>query len=340
MVLLVLVAVVVTVVATRLSAGPARPAKPVLVASGDWEPFVGPDLPDGGPVTRLVTEVLQRMGYAPEIGFTSWPLALQRTADTVVLGTFPFVGSDERREDFLLSAPLLDVDYVLFVRTGERASEIDEPEDLRALDVAHVAGYDYWTELEAAVPQFVEYASKEAAFAALAAGDVDVVPEGLLSGNAVLASGDFVGDSNEIESLNVGDNPLRGSTESLHLMLAPTDENRRLLAEFDRLLAEVRDSEFYDGVVQQVEGETADEEVILQPWRPGGHVVLRDGAGRYVVTTTGTRARVLAWPAAFTEGAPRPPREVIRIQVKVLSGPLTGRILAVDARSLQLRGPS
>ena len=173
------ISAVLVLIGSRFASTPASPAQPILVASGDWEPFVGPDLPGGGPVAAVVTEVLQRQGYAPEVGFTTWPLALQRTEEQSVVATFPFVGTASRRADYLLSDPLLDFDYRLFVRRDDEvAAAISSAADLETLRVAHIAGYEYWAELVDAVPSFIEYASKEAAFDALASGEVDVVGDG------------------------------------------------------------------------------------------------------------------------------------------------------------------
>lgn len=332
------ISAVLVLIGSRFASTPASPAQPILVASGDWEPFVGPDLPGGGPVAAVVTEVLQRQGYAPEVGFTTWPLALQRTEEQSVVATFPFVGTASRRADYLLSDPLLDFDYRLFVRRDDEvAAAISSAADLETLRVAHIAGYEYWAELVDAVPSFIEYASKEAAFDALASGEVDVVPEGSLSGEAVLAAPGFAGDAGDVVQLEADDNPLLGSTEALHVMLAPTDENRRILEAFNDALAEVKQTELYDGLVAGLGSDgSAGEELTLQPVAAGRLIVLRDPGERTYVAPAGTRVRVLSWPPALSEGVATLSRERIDVQVKVLSGPLLGRVLRVDVRSLVL----
>jgi polar amino acid transport system substrate-binding protein len=333
--LVLLVTVVLVFLVSRLTASPARPLKPIFVVSGDWQPFVGEDLPGGGPVARLVTEVLQRQGYAPGVAFTTWPLAQQRTDDRSVIGGFPFVGSEARRAEYLLSDPLVEFEYVLFVRRGQQLTGAD---DLRALDVAHIDGYDYWPELEETVTDFVEYPSKEAAFAALASGEVDVVPEGRDSGAAVLSSRSFSGDSSAIVAVEPGDDPLLGSTETMHFMLARTEDNRRFLDEFNRMLAEVKRTDVYDDVMTSLEAGSGADELTLQPVGATGLVVLTDRSGRLLITPAGTRVRVVTWPAAFTQGLDRLPTRPVRVVVKVLDGPARGRVMTVDARALVLDG--
>lgn len=343
-VLVLLVALVLVLLASRLAGSPNRPARPVLVASGDWEPFVGSDLTGGGPVTELVTEVLQRQGYAPEVRYTTFSLALQRTAQQSVIGSYPFVGSAERRSDFLLSDKLLDFQYVLFVRADDAAARIDDAADLAGLRVARIEGYDYWPELNDAVAAqtegYLPYASKEAAFDALAAGEVDVVPEGLLSGDAVLTSPDFTGDAGAITHVDPGTNPLLGSVEALYFMVEPSRANEEFIASFDRQLAEVKKTELYDQVVSAIAEQEGDGTVTLQPLGDDGLVRLRDGGGRTVLTPTGTAVRVVEWPPEFSQGVAGDPATDIDVQVKVLDGPARGRILTVDARSLVLGSAS
>jgi polar amino acid transport system substrate-binding protein len=325
-------ALIVVYVATRVVASPPRPDRPVLIASGDWEPFVGPDLPDGGPVARLVTEVLARQGYAAQVSFTTWPLALQRSQEGTVVGAFPFVGSAERREDYLLSAPLLDFDYVLFV-DRRTASSVRDAADLSGLRVAHISGYDYWPELDAAVDGYQEYPSKEAAFAALVDDEVDVVPEGLLSGRAVLASPTFPGDEAAVTPLDPTLDPAFGSTEALHLMLPRSADNAAFLRQFDGHLADVRADELYASLVASVSGEP---DVVVELVTPDGRPpTLRDPASRErVQVLRGTRAVVTAWPAGYgaaTTGAPDG-----RLRVKVLDGPNAGRVLQVAASDVSV----
>ena len=335
LILCVVVGLALIFLVSRLAPSPVRPPKPVFVASGDWEPFVGSDLTGGGPVARLVSEVLQRQGYAPEVTFTTWSLAEQRTGSGAAIGGFPFVGSDSRRDEFLLSDPLLDFDYVLFVRRGDRAAlAVDKSADLADLDVAHIAGYDYWPELEAAVAEFVEYPSAAAAFAALAAGEVDVVPEGRESGEAILSSPSYSGDATDIVPLPAGDNPLLGSREALYFMLPPSDDNRRFLAAFNRSLALVKATDLYTETLAALDSRGGNDELELRSVGGVGLAVLRDRTGRSVVTPVGTRVRVVAWPAEFSEGVDSVSDRPIDVQVKVLDGPSQGRIMSVDARAL------
>ncbi|MFC5494714.1 transporter substrate-binding domain-containing protein [Nocardioides caricicola] len=339
LVLCLVVVLVLMFLVSRLTSSPVRPPKPVLVASGDWEPYVGADLAGGGPVSRIVSEVLERQGYAPEVTFSTWSLAEERTDRGSVIGGFPFVASESRQQDFLLSDPLLDFDYVLFVRRDDQvAQRISEPSDLAALRVAHVAGYDYWPELEAAVADFIEYPTTAAALTALANGDVDVVPDGLKAGEAALSAPSFLGDASTVEPLPAGDNGLLGSHEALHFMLPPSDENRRFLDGFNQALAAVKATDLYADAIAALDTSSGDEGLTVQAVGDAELAVLSDASGRLVLTPSGTGVRVLEWPDEFRSGVARVPTRPVMVEVKVLDGPSQGRILLADARALVLGG--
>ncbi|WP_158624290.1 ABC transporter substrate-binding protein [Micromonospora sp. HM5-17] len=332
--LLVVVAVASMIIVTGLRSSPTPPARPLLVSSGDWAPFVGPELPDGGPVTKLVVEVLSRSGYRPEISYTSWTLAEERVRSGASLGMFPMVASASRRADLLLSDPLIDFEYVLFYHRRAGAPAVSTPADLAALRVGGIAGYDYWAELDAAVGELVEFPSTADGFQALADGRVDLLAEGLLSGRAALADPTFAGDAADFGYLP-GDNPLVHSVQGLHFMMADTPEAAIVMRKFNRALAEMRRTDEYADLVADLVP-AASREVTLTPVGDTGLVELRDAAGRLVLLAPrGTRAQVLAWPDAFLDAAKEPTGRIL-VRVKVSNGPAQGRVLYVDARALLL----
>lgn len=334
---LVLSAVVVVsalIVAFGLRASPVSPSRPVPISSGSWAPFVGPDLPDGGPVTKLVVETLRRAGYSPEVSYTSWSLAEDQVTSGASLGVFPLVGSESRRSKLLLSDPIVDFEYVLFYNRRAGQPKISTAADLGALRVGGIAGYDYWDELESAVGDFVEYPSTLDGFQALAAGQIDLLAEGLLPGHAVLTSPEFPGDVSDFDHLR-GDSPLVHSVEGLYFMMADTKASAAVMARFNRELGRMRGSDEYQRIVADLEPST-DQSVALAPAGASGLVELLDAAGEPVLLAPrGTRARVLEWPEPFTgTGGERPARVLVR--VKVANGPARGRVLYVDARAIQL----
>lgn len=333
--LLTVVAVSVGIVAVGLRSSPTSPSRPVLVSSGSWAPFVGPELPDGGPVTKMVVEVLNRSGYSPEIRYTSWSLAENQVTSGASNGVFPLVGSKSRREGFLLSDPLIDFEYVLFYNRRSGEPKISSAADLGALRVGGITGYDYWNELESAVTSFVPFDSALEGFQALADGRIDVLAEGLLPGQAVLASPAFTADAGDFGYLQ-DNNPLVHSVEGLHFMMANTAEANAVMKRFNRMLAQLRQTDEYKEIVEGLEAASF-REVTLIPVGETGLVELLDEHGRLaLLAPRGTRAQVLAWPKEFVDSAGRPPGRIL-VKVKISNGPAQGRVMHVDARTLTLR---
>ncbi|MGH3240959.1 MAG: substrate-binding periplasmic protein [Spirillospora sp.] len=334
---LVLSAVVVVsavVVAVGLRTSPVSPARPILVSSGTWAPFVGPELPNGGPLTALVTETLKRAGYTPQISYSSWTLAQRQVTSGAAQGVYPLVSSASRRDQFLISDRLIDFEYVLFYNRARGEPRISSAADLSRLRVGSVAGYEYWPELESAVHGgFVEFDTAAEGFRALADGKIDVLAEGLLSGQAAVAAPSFPGDSADFGYLR--DGRLVRSVEGLYFMMPKTSQTAAVMREFNKALAAMRQSQEYKAIVAELEP-GGSQEVTLDPVGKSGLVELLDDAGRTVLySPRGTRARVLTWPdkLAGRDGA-KPGR--ILVKVKVTNGPAQGRALNVDARALHL----
>ncbi|MFC3501948.1 substrate-binding periplasmic protein [Micromonospora krabiensis] len=338
------------IVAVGVRASPISPSRPVLVSSGDWAPFVGADLPAGGPMTELVVEVLTRCGYRPEVRYaSSWALTEEQLGSGASIGMFPLVGSESRRDRFLLSDRLIDFEYVLFYDRREGEPRVSSAADLSALRVGGVAGYDYWDELESAVPGMVRFDSTVQGFRALVDGRIDVLAEGLLSGQAALTDPSLAADAGDFGYLR-GDDPLVHSVEGLYFMMPNTPEAATVMRQFNRVLAQMRQSEEYEEIVAELEP-AATQEVTLTPTGASGLVELLDEKGDVLLLAPrGTRARVIRWPDAFvdTAGGATPSRAAggagtpggtagrILVPVKVTNGPAQGRALYVDARALLL----
>lgn len=334
-----LVAVVgaaVLIVTLGLRASPASPARPIVVSSSAWAPYVGPDLPDGGPVTSLMTEVLSRAGYRPEVQFTSWSLVEQRVTSGVSAGAFPLVASADRASRFLYSEPLVEFDYVLFYNTRRGTPVIEHPEDFDELRVGAVSGYDYWDEITDAVDdRWIEYGTALEGFEALAAGEIDLLAEGLVSGQAVLTSPEFTGDASDFDHVR-GEGPLVHSVQGVHFMTARTDESAELVEAFDAALAELRSTGEYDELVGGLAA-PADQLVELVPFGDSGLVELLRADGEVMLLAPrGTRATVITWPDELTTSVDGPGTPLV--EVKITNGPATGRVAHVDARAVVLEG--
>lgn len=325
-------AVTVVLLVSVFAPEPIRPSKPVIVTSGEWAPYVGEGLPKGGPVAQIVTEVLERQGYQPMVRYTSWALATKQSQEQGVLGTFPFTAGRDRLKTFVASDPLMDFEYVLFARRdNQRATAIRAPEDLRGLRVGVVPGYDYWPQFMQAPAEKRTFDSSLDAFEALNRGDIDLVPESVESGEAILSDPRFTGDGAAFESLKPEGNPLLGAKETLHFLVKRTSAGEQMIRDFNRELGAYKASENYRRAVAPIASPHQDAAEIIGA-APVELFPL--GGGQPLLTPPGVKVKVRRWPSKYL--TPGPPRPGERAEVKVVTGPLAGRILEVDAGSLAL----
>ncbi|TXK10594.1 amino acid ABC transporter substrate-binding protein [Microbacterium saccharophilum] len=327
----VLATVAVVIAGMRLS--PTKPDRPVTISTADWAPYVGEDLPGGGPLAALVRLVLAQQGYQASVDFTTWDLALSRARQGQALAAFPLVASRERAATLLASDPLVDFEYVLFRDTSLSAPDVDEASDLGELRVARIAGYDYWPALDDAVGQYVEFDTSADAFRALAEGAVDLVAEGRVAGETLLNSPELDLDAARFAPLD-GDASWLRSTESLRLFVAADADGRRLIEDFNRALADVRLTPEYRALTSSLASEKSGQTVRLDAL-DGSPVVLQNEAGETLaVLPRGSSAVVLEWPEVFgvTASAALPTR------VKITSGPGRGKVGLVDLALIEMEG--
>lgn len=83
-------------------------ADTLRVATLDWAPYVGPDLPGKGLASRILDEALALDGHRAELVFLPWQRALKEAAEGRFDALMPAYLSPERRELFHATIPLLD----------------------------------------------------------------------------------------------------------------------------------------------------------------------------------------------------------------------------------------
>lgn len=327
-----------------------RPPRPVKLATSSWKPFVSPHLVEHGPIARVVSETVRRMGYRPELIVSSWDVMAEQVDRLEVLGAFPLIRTRSRDERYVFSDPLVEFEYVLFYyrpRLGEPET-VRTAEDLRSRRFGLVRGYEVWPDLAEIIPSFVDFDSAEQAFAALAAGEIDFLPEGRAAGLAMLHSADVPYSADDFEFLTASQNPLFGATVSLRLISAKGRESRDFMTAFNDALAEVKKTTVYREAMARIESYGRERSrVRLSPIDVGTGIRAWEDPRRvpFLRIPAGSGAVVLQWPPGYRSpqapDATEPPSPVPEYaQVKLLDGPLAGRVVYVDARTLTLQSTS
>ena len=120
-------------------------AETVRLASGEWAPYLSPALPNHGPVSQLVSEAFALQGLTVEYAFLPWRRGYEEARDGQFDATLVWSSTPERERDFLYSAPVIELQTMLFHRK-DTPFDWHHVEDLEGLRIGGVIGYSYAVE--------------------------------------------------------------------------------------------------------------------------------------------------------------------------------------------------
>ena len=86
----------------------------VRIASGEWLPYQSENLKYHGPASRVITEAFALSGIDVEFGYFPWARSYEYAKKGEWDGTFLWFDTSERRKDFFISEPVLNIQYVFF----------------------------------------------------------------------------------------------------------------------------------------------------------------------------------------------------------------------------------
>lgn len=161
-------------------------AESVALAAGDYPPFVGEKLPDGGVTAAIVKAAFKRQGVDTALAFRPWKRGFVETRQGRFVGTFPYLRTPEREVEFLYSRPIYTDQFRLFVRRDDtvesdwRNRRICVP---LGYDTSQIAGFTQAHAIHIEVPPDVSHC-----FKMLNGGRVDAVWVSALVGAETIAS--------------------------------------------------------------------------------------------------------------------------------------------------------
>ncbi len=80
---------------------------PLSLVTGEFSPYSGAALPDGGQSTRLVTTLLHEAGYDElKVDYLPWSRGYELARNGVASATYPYAWTRERAKLFYYSAPI------------------------------------------------------------------------------------------------------------------------------------------------------------------------------------------------------------------------------------------
>ncbi len=102
-------------------------SKLVVLATSDWEPYIGEKLPGHGYVHEIAVEAFKSMGYRTEIHFYPWARALAMAEGGKADGLFPEYFEEHRQASFAYSNPFQGGPVGFLVRKDSRIAFDKDP---------------------------------------------------------------------------------------------------------------------------------------------------------------------------------------------------------------------
>lgn len=82
-------------------------AGPLPLATGEFSPYTGAALPDGGVASRIVRAAFREAGYGdPQLQFLPWGRTFHLAETAQVAGAFPYAWNPDRAKHFYFSSPI------------------------------------------------------------------------------------------------------------------------------------------------------------------------------------------------------------------------------------------
>lgn len=346
--------------------------EPVRIATSEWKPYVGEG--SGGEaegvIAEIVARVLQRAGYRPTLVFLPWARGelLTRESDdnSGFRGTFPYQRTSARERSYYFSEPLLELEMVLFydVRKNSEFAEVTSIEALRGKKTLFPGTADTYAfpeiivetlgcendegEMSECEPR--PQTEQEAFRRLLDPGDeAALVPAVRLVGRTLVR--DRFPESlpylREITAEDLGLDQESGGDASLrigmHLMASRRNpNNKELIDRFNEELAKFKQEQQIASLIEGLDTTGTAEEIVRLSAPPGTEIVTALTSLETEITVRlprGTRAIVLRWSDAYRD-TPTEGRASARehySEVRILNGPMEGRVLFVDDRFIELQ---
>ena len=125
-------------------------AEEIRLVTGEFAPYSGENLPNGGVMTELVSGIFQQLGYPVSVAYLPWKRGYQKTLNGRFSATFPYSFNPKRARDMHYSAPLRSSPVHLFVHVAAPLSATTMG-DIQGLRLCTALGYNLFPPIEEAL---------------------------------------------------------------------------------------------------------------------------------------------------------------------------------------------
>ncbi|WP_019615711.1 substrate-binding periplasmic protein [Psychromonas ossibalaenae] len=116
-------------------------AQKINLVTGDFPPFVGSHLENGGMAAEIIHQVFTNMGHQPQITFRPWKRGFSATMNGQFLGTFPYSKNSEREKTLYFSDVMYELHEYFFTKQAFNFT-YQTDNDLTGLRVCKPIGYN------------------------------------------------------------------------------------------------------------------------------------------------------------------------------------------------------
>lgn len=163
-------------------------AESIALVTGEFPPYTGKNLAEGGISSDIITRVFKRMGDKTEIDFAPWKRGYVDTLKRKYLGTFPYTKNAEREKIWLYSAPLYQLQEHFF--SPQKAPfNFTEESQLTGKKICKPNGYNLFGLKKLAQQEkimLVRPANMDNCFAMVDAGRVDLTMTNETTSKAII----------------------------------------------------------------------------------------------------------------------------------------------------------
>ena len=128
-------------------ATPKGMADTVTLATLDWSPFYGKDLPKKGYIAEIARQALERKGHKMTLEFMPWTRAMYTVKQGVYHGLFGCWFNNEIKDDYYFSKEIMGSGDGHFLALDDSVLHSLVPEKLKGKKVGFVRGYPISDEL-------------------------------------------------------------------------------------------------------------------------------------------------------------------------------------------------
>lgn len=226
----------------------AYSAEPFKLNTGEYAPFTGEFLPNGGPLTEVVKRAFGESGYGVTVTFLPWKRGYVEAVRGEYDGTFPYIRNASREADFLISAPYFTVTRNLFYLAKSDVNP-DDLSTLKGKQVCVPLGYSLAPELSGMLERQELFVQTPAALT----NCVDMLNKGRV--DAFTSPADIGAAAIKNATVAVTEiilNKPIGKTEFCFLVPRANPKAQEILAAFDRGLLALKKSGDWGKIVKEL----------------------------------------------------------------------------------------